>query len=202
MYSSAQNFLKLVEATQTNDVDTVHHFMWACNPKDRNSLPFITAARFGSLECLEALKTVSDVTSNDAQAFKEAAKNGHLECVKFLWKLCIPTLNHRGEKALAEAASTGQLHIVEYLLERGADPRYKRSTPLQMAAIHHQYETVDFLYPHSSPSEALNALCLRSSNIRNQWQWFEEYVQSKDQKNILTTEICNASNPVSIARKI
>ena len=202
MYSSAQNFLKLVEATQTNDVDTVHHFMWACNPKDRHSLPFITAARFGSLECLEALKTVSDVASNDAQALKEAAKNGHLDCVKFLCKLCVPTFNHRREKALALAAGAGQLHIVQYLLEQGADPLYKRSTPLQMAAIHHQYETVDFLYPHSSPYEALKALFLQCQSTRNQWKWFEEYVQSNNQKNILTTEICDVSNPVSVARKI
>jgi len=202
MYSSAQNFVALVDAAKLNDVSAVHHLMWACNPKDRNSLPFITAARFGALECLEALKTVSDATSNDAQALKEAAKNGHLDCVKFLWNRSIPHLESRGAKALIAAACNGQLEVMQYILDQGVDPHYKMSQPLCEAVLHHQYDAVNLLYEISNPDHVLTTLQSRCSNQYNQWQWFEEYVQSNNQKNILTTEICNVSNPVSIARKI
>lgn len=201
MYSSAQNFLNLVEATQANDVDTVHHLMWACKPKDRNSLPFITAARYGSLECLEALKTVSDVTANDAQALKEAAKNGHLDCVKFLWNRSIPHLDSRGAKALIAAACTGQLEIVQYILDQGVDPHYKMSQPLCEAVLHNQYDVVNLLYEISNPDHVLTTLQSRCSNRYSQWQWFEELVTAKKQKTILNNEVLGSSNQ-SVRRKI
>lgn len=201
MYSSSQNFLNLVAAAQTNDLETVRDLMWGCNPKDRNSLPFITAARFGHLECLEALKTVSEVAANDAQALTEAALRGHLPCVKFLWKLSIPSLSHRGDKALAAAAGAGHLKVVQYMLEKGADPHYKMSAPLRAAALHQHYDMVDFLFEHSSPLDALAGL--RTQNAKtHQWQWFEEYVQAKNQKNVLNHEVSTNCNTVSIARKM
>lgn len=201
MYSSAQNFVALVEATKINDVDTVHHLMWACKPKDRKSLPFITAAQYGSLECLEALKAVSDVTSNDAQALKEAAKNGHLDCVKFLWNRSIPHLQSRGVKALIGATCTGQLEVMQYILDQGVDPHYKMSQPLCEAVLHNQYEAVNLLYEISNPDHVLTTLQSRWSNLYNQWQWFEELVTAKKQKTVLNNEILGESNQ-SVRRKI
>lgn len=201
MYSSAKNFLDLVEAAKNNDLDVVQDLMWACDPKQRNSLPFITAAQYGSLECLEALKTVSDHTANKSEALMKAANFGHLECVKFLWRLAIPQLENRGFIALCFAAGQGHNSVVSYILEQGVDPALKFSIPLCRAALGGYTDTVELLYPVSRPDEAL--LLLRSQNgAQNpKWQWFEDFVNARKQKTILNAEICTGVT-LSAPRKI
>lgn len=189
MYSCAQNFKNLVEATKINDLETVRDLMWACNPKQRNSLPFLTAAEYGSLECLEALKSVSDMTANDAEALMRATKSGHMQCVHFLWNKSIPTLNSRGFKALVVAATKGHKNIVEYILERGIDPTFKHSMPLQCAALDGRQEIVDLLHPLSNPHEALNVLRFKNETQRSRWQWFEDLCMAHDQKMVIDREI-------------
>ncbi len=190
MYSSAKNFANLVEAAKENDLNTVQDLMWACNPKERNSLPFIMAAQYGSLECLEALKNVSDPTANKSEALMKAANFGHLDCVKFLWRLAIPQLENRGFVALCFAAGQGHASVVSYILEQGVDPKLKYSMPLRRAVLEGHTDIVDMLYPISLPDEAL--LILRSQNGPQypKWQWFEDFVKAIKQKNILNTEIC------------
>lgn len=189
MYSCAQNFKNLVEATKINDLETVRDLMWGCDPKERNSLPFLTAAEYGSLECLEALKSVSDMTANDAEALMRATKSGHMQCVHFLWNKSIPTFNSRGHKALVVAATKGHKNIVDYILERGIDPTFKYSMPLQVAALNGRQEIVDLLYPLSNPHEALNVLRSKNETQRSCWQWFEDLCMAHDQKMVIEHEI-------------
>lgn len=189
MYSSAQNFTNLVEAAKINDLATVRDLMWACNPKERNSLPFVTAAQYGSLECLEALKNVSDVTAQDAQALLMAVKFGHLACVKFLWNRSIPSLNKRGDLALVYAAMFGQKKIVEYILEKGADPKYKGSMALFKAVLEGKHDIVQLLYPLSEPHKALSTLKFQHKNERDKWQWFEDMLDAKAQHIVIAHEI-------------
>ena len=201
MYSSAQNFTNLVEAAKINDLETVRDLMWGCNPKDRNSLPFVTAAQYGSLECLEALKTVSDVAAQDAHALIMAVKFGHLECVKFLWNLSIPSLNKRGDLALVYAAMFGQKKIVEYILEKGADPKYKSSMALFKAVLEGKHDIVQLLYPLSEPNKALSALKLHHKSERGKWQWFEDMLEAKAQNIVIAHEI-QPHGQMRMARKI
>lgn len=203
MYSSAQNFTNLVEAAKINDLETVRDLMWACNPKDRNSLPFVTAAQYGSLECLEALKNVSDVTAQDAQALIMAVKFGHLECVKFLWNRSIPSLNKRGDLALVYAALFGQKKIVEYILDQGADPKYKNSMALFKSVLEGKRDIVQLLYPLCEPHKALSALKLHHKNERSKWQWFEDVIESKAQNSVIADEIQpHAHGQMRMVRKI
>jgi ankyrin repeat protein len=85
-----------------------------------------------------------------------AAGLGHLDTVKALYDSANP--NHQ-RGALFWASEYGQNHVVEFLLEKGADLTAHRAdgqTALHWAIIGGQLETVKLLLRHNPPLEKAN----------------------------------------------
>jgi ankyrin repeat protein len=85
-----------------------------------------------------------------------AAGLGHLDTVKSLYHTASP--NHQHD-ALFWASEYGQNHVVEFLLEKGADLTAHRAdgqTALHWAIIGGQFETVKLLLRHNPPLKQPN----------------------------------------------
>ena len=103
------------KVAETNKLELLK---WAREEKkcDWNELTIMTTACHGNLEMVKYC--VANECPVDEWACSDAAKNGHLECLKYL---------HEEAKApwdsgtAAWAAENGHLHILEYLVERKFD---------------------------------------------------------------------------------
>lgn len=75
---------------------------------------YITAAEYGRLHILQWLQQAGvDMDDLDESAMEEAARNGHLQCV--LW---LDSNTEFHSNVVVDAAKGGQLHILEYCLQR------------------------------------------------------------------------------------
>ena len=93
------------------------------------------AARRGNLEMVKYC--VANRCTVTADACANAAKNGHLECLKYLHEEVQAPLNspHRPGRTASWAAKSGHLHILEYLVERKFD-KYNTVRPSLNACAH------------------------------------------------------------------
>lgn len=192
MFSRAHNSKNLILAAQNNDLEAVLDLMWACDPKDNDSAAFRAAAAHGSLECLQALKTVSDITARNAEALYWAARNGHLPCVTFLWNLSVVHLNKRGYEALLGAATHNQVETARFIVGQGINPAQKQSQPLAVAIIEGHQEMVNFLVPLSNPEQALEQI-MRLGHSYAQYGWYKERLEAQRQKDTLRTHLANST---------
>jgi len=192
MPSRNENHKNLILAAQQNDFRAVSDLMWGCDPKHNASEAFRVAASYGSLECLQALKTVSDITARNAEALYLAARNGHLPCVKFLWNLSIVHLNRRGYEALLGAAAYNHVQTARFIVEQGIDPAQKQSQPLAVAIVEGHQQMVAFLAPLSNPDQALDQI-MRSGHSYAQYKWYKERLDAQRQKDTLHTHLANST---------
>ena len=85
---------------------------------------------------------------NQWNALRNAAHNGHLEVVKFLFEKDLDT-----QGALVSAAQNGHLAVVKFLLEKHADPK----GALASAASKGHLEVMKVLLQHGVDSNELHA---------------------------------------------
>lgn len=116
------------------------------NGKDSSGwTPLATAARFGNVQCLEALLAVDgiqvNVKSSGCNALTAAAAAGHVDCVRVLLSrndVKVNAVNAKGDTALNLAAVYGHAECVEALLTAkgirvNANTGFQRRTPLYSA---------------------------------------------------------------------
>ena len=130
-------------------------------PKADDSRALREAARNGHLELVKFLLPLSDPKAFNSSALRWAARNGHLEIVKLLLPVSDPKAEN--SEALRSAALNGHLEIVKLLLPV-SDPKARNSDALRLAALNGHLEIVKLLLPVSDP-KAYDSYALRYAAI-------------------------------------
>ena len=155
-YQDAKGMLSLI-STMTN------------LPEDQQ---LTLASQIGSMVLVKDLVEQKgvDVRLDNGYALRPAARNGHLEIVKYLVENGAdmesqndPTSATGGEDAVLMAARNGHLAVVQYLVEKGADPdvhTFMKKTPLIWAAQFGHLEVVKYLAEQGADIRAFNDLPL------------------------------------------
>ena len=123
----------------------------------------IQSYRKGDLSQLKSLiiKGV-DIHARDDYAFRWAARNGHLEVVKYLVEDCDADVHAYDDHAVRWSAERGHLEIVKYLVEEcGADVRNKDDYALRWAALNGHLEVVKYLVSKGANVRVWNDFALR-----------------------------------------
>ena len=107
----------------------------------------IIAARDGKLDDVKQLVRNVRADFQDGQALTEAAKNGHLEVVRYLVEECFVKLFLTGGAPLFEAATNGYLEVVKYLVacDDGNSAHNRRCRAYIYAARNGHLEIVRYL---------------------------------------------------------
>lgn len=86
----------------------------AYEPANHTHCPLILAARYGHVECVDALLPFFRPSQNQSSALAEAASNGHAQCVQSLIPHSDPSSNF--SLAICEAIENGHSHCVDLLM--------------------------------------------------------------------------------------
>jgi len=119
---------------------------------------FLAAACQGNLEMVKYC--VANECPDDEEACTSAARNGHLECLKYLREEVKAPWNWR---TAAWAALNGHLHILEYLVERKYD-RYSEEV-CQWAAEKGHLDCLKYL--HETAKAPLSSGAVRVAHENN-----------------------------------
>ena len=118
----------------------------------------------------DEVKSLINDRTNGATPLVMAAKNGHLEVVKFLVENCAADVVYAGSVTfdgetidgappLWCAAAAGHLEIVKYLIKKSANVNnttLTNSTPLRAACFDGHFTIVKYLVEHSADIEIAN----------------------------------------------
>lgn len=137
-----------------------------CRDCKRSKRPAITAARLGHAKCLTtAYRELGVFNERDdfgATPIHFAARNGHLECLKWLVTrsgVSPNAVSRNGATAAHDAAAMGHLACLHYLLENtpcsAADTTVEGATVLHMACRFGRLQIVKWLmdYTGARPGE-------------------------------------------------
>jgi ankyrin repeat protein len=140
----SENDMALVQAAETGQLEAVK-FLLDKGLKINTQLnaPLRFAASRGHLNVVKFLvENGADVHEINDEALEFAALNGHLEVVKFLEKNRSKLNN---DYLLMETAERGKYNVVEYLLEKGADPNGYNASALKNAIKQGHYDIIKLL---------------------------------------------------------
>lgn len=142
-----QGHVKLVKLLVSAGVDTT----------EQDSFALRYAAQWGRMRILKYLLGLPGVTKTHKMlAFQQAAASGHMRVLRFL----APKTKNDG-KALAEAASNGELKAVKFLVDLPiVGKRYDRGSALIEAARTGHFKVVKFLAALSGIDHRDNKLAL------------------------------------------
>ena len=118
------------------------------NPLAQSSQALREAAENGHAECVRLLIPVSDPKARGSYALQLAARNGHVGCVELLIPASSPQADD--SRALVWAAKKGHAQCVELLIPV-SDPQAERSIAFRGAAQYGHAECVKLLLPYSDP---------------------------------------------------
>lgn len=149
--------------------------------------PLIQAAKRGHLECVKLLVDPSKYLNNDALC--EAAKNGHAQCVEYLIPISVP--HDMQNRALREACYHGHVNCVQLLIpasDFGAhnDP----AGALGAAVVGGHYDCMEAVYDLCEAEQELNNM--KKQYTEEMWGMLEQYHHhrlSQQQKNVLIDNI-------------
>ena len=154
--SGAKSGCRLHEAAALGDFDAaiaeVKRAPQAINSRQHYWSPLALAARHGHLEVAAFL--VRNGACVDDEAFREAARSGHLSVVKLLRPHILNIDDNGGGSvqytALQVAAMEGHTAVVTYLLHEGADPEVVTQgfTTIELARNADQNRIADLLVRH------------------------------------------------------
>ena len=136
------------------------------DPDDAGTTPLYLAARYGRVECIEALvrlgANVEQGKDNGTSPLHVAALQGFVDCVRLLLgygadpNALIMSGDNAGATPIAVAAKNSQAECIELLVKRGgnvATPLSDGTTPLYLAAQSGSQVCVDLLIQHSQRHE-------------------------------------------------
>lgn len=159
----------LFNAAKEGNHGEVARLLTVLAPKDiEHSGALREAAAQGHTQCV-ALLTASHVPVGDFAALNWAAQNGHLECVKLL----VSRLDAKEDDsyALYCAVRGGHSDIVNFLLPI-SDPKACQSSALSRAAAGGKAECLSLLIPYSEPKQR-NSRALRQAVLNGHTQCVE-----------------------------
>lgn len=99
------------------------------------------------------------------------------------WMEKFPTHDSAFSVLTNEAVISGDIQVVEQLLPYMNDQR--KNYALRTAVWGNQHQTVDFLFDKCDPVAAIEML-KKSGKPQNEWSWFEDRVNAKNQNTLLT----------------
>ncbi|CAL6354091.1 unnamed protein product [Bathycoccus prasinos] len=102
------------------------------------------AAVKGNLEMLRYCFS-NDCPCDEEEACKVAAKEGHLDCVRFLFDIVEPS-RETEEKAAQQAAAFGHINILKYLVEERKIPDEVKGVCVYYAAGFGQLDCLKYLF--------------------------------------------------------
>lgn len=154
--------------------------------KVRSGRTLIYAAKLGNLEEVkEALAQGADIHADDDSALIYSAKYGHLEVVKYLVGQGA-NIHADDDFALCVSAQNGHLEVVQYLAGQGANIHADNDLALRWSASHSHLEIVQYLIGLRCDPQKIIDFGFSDETIKN---WAERYINARDMKNKLETDL-------------
>lgn len=170
----------LVSAIKSKDMDTIMH----------------TAAMYDAPDLLKSvLAHHNSAPEVYFQALYSATTDGHMQCVQLLWDKSVHSAED-GRRILTQAMFKKHVDVAHYALDKGADPNDKDQVLLCLCAFNQYYELAERLLEKCDCSAALNYLHAEHLCDYHHWQWFDEMIKSRTQKDTLQ----NALQPIKNTR--
>lgn len=144
-----------------------------------------TAAMFGAPDLLKSVMAHHQSTSElYVSALHNAAIDGHVECVQLLWDKVSPSA-HEGYRILTRATLNKHFAVAHYALDKGVDPNNEDQDLLCLCAFNQYYELAERLLEKCDSSAALSRLHTQYVSDYHKWQWFDEMIAARAQKEAL-----------------
>lgn len=194
--------------------------------KQHNSIQLMYAVERGDTAEVARLLPLSDLSFLSNSPLCEAARGGHVECVKLLIPIspslvvnehrspitiaaeqghteCVQLLIPTSEEswrhhALCMAVAWGQVDCVKLLIG-ACNPKEGKSLPLQLAVEYNKHECLELLYDVSDPLQAREALQFRCRGQTEKWRALEEF-EAKRQRAVLSTALGEVGDGATIRK--
>lgn len=197
MSDEDDNNYELCDAATEGDFDEVVRLVQLCDARWGYNAALRDAAENGHAQCVEVLIPHSTPKENDSWALREACENGHFECVKLL-------LPHSDPNdfcvALENAAREGCAKSVDLILPQVSNV-VALTSALEIAAINGHYDCVEVLYPHANVGRALNNLHEYYSRYKDNWSGLQDRFDAEQQKIVLE-QVVDTPLPPSRLKKM
>lgn len=189
------NTVLLLEAASSGNETEVQRLIPISEPKKQKSLALQQAAKNGHIECVKRLVAESDVDKSNALQW--AAHNGHVDCLNVL--IPLSTKKTKNNIALSWAAKNGHVECVKLLLPT-CDPKANSSEALYRACQHNQPKCVDILLEHCDYDETLSGL--KQYGKPSSWSYLEQKIIEQQHKRITDAIGQNGQSHTNHIRKI
>ena len=158
---------QLNDAIKNNDLELFKKLL-AEQSEDDRYLPFEDACWHGRTEMVKIL--VEQGACDDFNSLAYAARNGNLELMEYLYEHAEKTFSSFSFNwaskgiALQDAARSGNIEAVRFLLDRNADANYvENPTPLEAAAETKNLDIVKLLVSYGADPSQRKNLAIRTT---------------------------------------
>lgn len=180
----------LLEAATCGNILEVRRLLQNTSSNDTFE-PLIQAAKAGHLECVKLLVDRSKYLNNDALCV--AAKNGHAQCVEYLIPISLP--HDMQNKALREACYHGHVECVQLLIPVSNFSEHNDPAgALGAAVVGGHHDCMEAVYDFCDVERELNNM--KNRYTEEMWGMLEQYHhhrQSQRQKNVLINHIAGST---------
>lgn len=125
-----------------------------------------TAAMNGNLDIIKALDRRFYDPALYQHAFYIAAKRGYKDIVEWMVDSGKVDVTERDSQVLVDAVTGGQLDIMQFLLEKGADPNAQKGKPLFVAAGLGAQSMIEGLVEKGARPSADDSAALQAASLR------------------------------------
>lgn len=159
----------LVSAIESKNLDAIMH----------------TAAMYDAPDLLKSvLAHHNSAPEVYFQALYSATTDGHMQCVQLLWDKSVHSAED-GRRILTQAMLKKHVDVAHYALDKGVDSNNEDQDLLCLCAFNQYYELAERLLEKCDSSAALSRLHTQYVSDYHKWQWFDEMIASRAQKETL-----------------
>src|SRR6185369_8547242 len=154
----------ILQDTENECLDTITYLIKYAGTNIRASYEYALyiGAVLGSLQVVKFATEQGDAYAHAKSALCFAAKNGHINVVKYLIEKCNVNIHVSEDVALRISAKNGHLSVVKYLIDSGADIHADNDAALRGAAENGYLHVIKYLLKHGANIHARDdsALCI------------------------------------------